>query len=87
VLEEILFVFVSESGVSNHEHPTMILSEFGEIANHFWFEIPKHFPFVELGEFVVMPNHVIRNDGEYLHISAYIRNNPSNWLGDKFNME
>ena len=36
----------------------MILSELGMIANKFWYEIPFHFPFVELGEFVVMPNHI-----------------------------
>jgi len=30
----------------------------GEIANQYWTEIPKHFPFVELDEYVVMPNHV-----------------------------
>lgn len=36
----------------------MILSEIGNIANQFWFEIPIHFPFVVLDEFVVMPNHV-----------------------------
>jgi hypothetical protein len=36
----------------------MVLSEIGEIANRFWNEIPNHFPFVELGEYVVMPNHV-----------------------------
>ncbi len=31
---------------------------FGEIANKFWFEIPVHFPFVILDEFIVMPNHI-----------------------------
>jgi REP element-mobilizing transposase RayT len=36
----------------------MQLSETGKIAHLFWFEIPNHFPFVHLGEFVVMPNHV-----------------------------
>ena len=36
----------------------MQLSEIGEMANKFWLEIPNHFPFVELDEFVVMPNHV-----------------------------
>lgn len=30
----------------------------GQIAINFWNEIPKHFPFVELGQFVIMPNHV-----------------------------
>ena len=37
---------------------TMVLSEIGKIATQLWCEIPKHFPFVVLGEFVVMPNHV-----------------------------
>ena len=36
----------------------MILNEIGKTANQFWREIPKHFPFVNLDEFVVMPNHV-----------------------------
>lgn len=36
----------------------MCLSRIGEIANKCWFEIPNHFPCVELDEFVVMPNHV-----------------------------
>ena len=36
----------------------MFLSEIGKIANQCWKEIPDHFPFVKLGEFVVMPNHV-----------------------------
>ena len=35
----------------------MILSSIGEIAQNFWVEIPNHFPFVELGNFVIMPNH------------------------------
>lgn len=37
---------------------SMQLSKIGQIAHNFWMEIPDHFPFVELGEFVVMPNHV-----------------------------
>ncbi|WP_051205363.1 transposase [Salinimicrobium xinjiangense] len=32
-------------------------SEIGNLVHNFWEEIPGHFPFVELGEFVVMPNH------------------------------
>jgi putative transposase len=36
----------------------MQLSKIGEIANKFWFEIPKHFSFVILDEFVIMPNHI-----------------------------
>jgi putative transposase len=36
----------------------MELSETGEIVEKMWFEIPNHHEYVELGEFVVMPNHV-----------------------------
>lgn len=36
----------------------MQLSKIGRITEKFWLEIPKHFPFVKLDEFVVMPNHV-----------------------------
>lgn len=34
------------------------LSEIGKFAEQYWYEIPNHFPMVELGNFVVMPNHV-----------------------------
>ncbi|MDX2246466.1 MAG: transposase [Bacteroidia bacterium] len=36
----------------------MVLSEIGQMAWDCWAEIPTHFPFVKLDEFVVMPNHV-----------------------------
>lgn len=36
----------------------MELSEIGKLAEKYWLEIPQHFPFVKLGAFVVMPNHV-----------------------------
>ncbi len=36
----------------------MHLSQIGEIAYRFWSEIPNHFSFVILDEFVVMPNHI-----------------------------
>ena len=35
----------------------MNLNEIGIIAEKYWQEIPNHFPFVELGNFVIMPNH------------------------------
>ena len=34
------------------------LSRIGKIAEKCWQEIPKHFPFVTLDKFVVMPNHL-----------------------------
>jgi REP element-mobilizing transposase RayT len=36
----------------------MRLSAMGQIAEEHWRAIPEHFPQVELGAFVVMPNHV-----------------------------
>ncbi len=40
------------------EKGKMKLSTDGAVIQGFWYEIPKHFSFVELGEFVVMPNHI-----------------------------
>lgn len=37
---------------------SMKLSEIGKLAEQYWMEISNHFPFIELGNFVVMPNHV-----------------------------
>ena len=39
------------------QNQEMHLSEIGKLAEKYWLEIPEHFPFVELGNFVVMPNH------------------------------
>jgi REP element-mobilizing transposase RayT len=36
----------------------MVLNEFGNIVNNYWKEIPKHFPYVAIDEYSVMPNHV-----------------------------
>jgi putative transposase len=40
------------------QNQEMQLSEIGKLAEQYWLEIPNHFPMVELGNFVVMPNHV-----------------------------
>ena len=37
---------------------TMQFSPMGVIADILWHEIPNHSEFVELGDFVVMPNHI-----------------------------
>jgi len=39
-------------------HHKMTLNAIGKLAENYWFEIPKHFQFIKLGNFVVMPNHV-----------------------------
>jgi len=36
----------------------MVLSKIGLIAGKYWREIPNHFSFVKLDEFIIMPNHV-----------------------------
>ena len=134
----------------NIENNKMIKTPVGLQANLYWNEIPKHFPQIELGEFVVMPNHIhgvigivdvvvgtrhgvspkqnqfgktipgsisaiigqykasvsrwcnknnfqefawqsrfydhiIRNQGEFLRITRYIKDNIANWESDRFN--
>jgi len=49
------------------ENGEMLLNDFGIIADECWRAIPEHFPFVELGAHIIMPNHahgiiVIRAD-------------------------
>lgn len=49
----------------------MQLNELGEFAEKFWADIPIHFPFVELGNFVIMPNHthgilIINRNGDII---------------------
>jgi REP element-mobilizing transposase RayT len=36
----------------------MQLSDIGALAKEYWNAIPEHFPFVRLGAYVIMPNHV-----------------------------
>jgi len=53
----------------------MRLSEWGQVASHYWKRIPEHVAHVELDEWVVMPNHmhgivVITGRGEAFLASA-----------------
>lgn len=41
----------------NHIPPEMILNQFGQIAYNEWIKTPEIRPNVELGEFIIMPNH------------------------------
>ena len=36
----------------------VILNKFGKYVEHCWIDIPKHSKYVELDEFVIMPNHI-----------------------------
>jgi len=40
------------------ENGEMNINRYGEIVQKWWNEIPVHFPNVETGAFVIMPNHV-----------------------------
>ena len=42
----------------NFAHPHLHQTTVGQIAYQYWKEIPKHFPFVILDEFVIMPDHI-----------------------------
>jgi putative transposase len=43
---------------SHIENEEIFLSDIGLVAEKYWKEIPCHFPFVKLDEYVVMPNHI-----------------------------
>jgi REP element-mobilizing transposase RayT len=51
-------------------------SPIGKMAELFWQKIPQHFPFVELDEFVVMPNHlhgiIVINERSEIHGQASV---------------
>ncbi|MFN0291638.1 transposase [Pedobacter helvus] len=69
--------FGNISSVETDNYPSLRLTKIGQIANDFWKEIPKHYPFVELDEFVIMPNH--------LHgILFFNRPEKSDWIENKF---
>lgn len=47
-----------KSTPETHNCASLRATTIGQIAIDYWAEIPKHYPFVELDEFVVMPNHI-----------------------------
>ena len=55
----------------------LITTAIGQIAIDYWMEIPKHYPFVSIESFVLMPDH--------LHgILAFDRPNKTDWTSNKF---
>ena len=40
------------------ENGIMTFNDCGKIAQQIWDEMPQHYPNIELGEFIVMPDHV-----------------------------
>lgn len=52
----------------------------GKIALEYWSQIPQHFPFVELDEFTVMPNHIHG-------ILFFNKPDKQDWLPNKFGIQ
>ncbi len=70
--------------IHNTSHPgnetqnlaSLQATDIGMIASQYWTEIPVHFPFVELDEFIIMPDH--------LHgILLFNKNEQSTWQPNK----
>lgn len=52
----------------------------GQVADEYWRQIPKHYPFVELDGFVLMPNH--------LHgISFFNKPDKHDWVPNEFGVQ
>jgi len=54
----IVETLTATSLLKNTPKQEMQLSELGDIAHQNWMGISEHFPFIKLGAFVVMPNHI-----------------------------
>jgi putative transposase len=46
------------SGNETDNYPSLQATMIAKIAEKFWNEIPQHYPFVLLDEFIIMPNHI-----------------------------
>lgn len=44
--------------IDKPQNPSIDFTEIGKIANQYWQAIPEHFPFVELDEYTIMPDHI-----------------------------
>ena len=58
IVVETRFIASVETQFNAFVETRFIPSQIGQSAQKFWYQIPDHFPFVKLDEFVVMPNHV-----------------------------
>ncbi|MCI0473628.1 MAG: hypothetical protein L0Y76_08615, partial [Ignavibacteria bacterium] len=63
----------------------MKLNSFGQLAEDLWKQLPEFFPYINLYDFVIMPNHIhgiiqIKDTGNILNNLSY---NPSNYRTDK----
>jgi len=66
--------------VETHNCASLQPTDIGKIAFKFWEEIPKHYPFVVLEEFVIMPNHIHG-------ILFFNRPDKTDWTKNKFGVQ
>jgi putative transposase len=50
-------IILQNQTVETQNFASLQSTEIGKIAQQYWQAIPEHFPFVELDEYVLMPNH------------------------------
>ncbi|MBU6158965.1 MAG: transposase [Bacteroidetes bacterium] len=44
--------------VETHNCASLQKTQIGQISEDYWQRIPMHYPFVEVDEFIIMPNHI-----------------------------
>jgi len=74
--------------VETDNYPSLRATEIGEIAKKFWLDIPNHFPFVILDQYVIMPNHIhgilIFNKNVVVETDNYPSLQCTSWQPNKF---
>ena len=55
---EHIFGEIVGAGLKPTRTAEMQLNRFGQIVNDAWYDLPKHYPHIELDAFCIMPNHV-----------------------------
>ena len=68
--------YFGEIVVETDNYPSLRATEIGKIAEKFWLDIPNHFPFVILDQFVIMPNHI--------HGILIFNKDSTSWQPNKF---
>ena len=62
--------------VETDNYPSLRETKIGKIAEKYWINIPNHFPFVILDQFVIMPNHI--------HGILFFNKTDISWQPNKF---
>lgn len=66
--------------VETDDSASLIATDIGRIAQDNWRDIPLHFPFIELDEYVIMPNHIHG-------ILSVNKPDKEDWVNNKFGVQ